>query len=350
MEAFFLRTWQARGWAAWLLWPLSLLYRLLVALRRQAYKQGWLHSVALPVPVLVVGNIFIGGTGKTPLTIALVEALRAAGFNPGVVSRGYGGQSQLTALEVQVDTHPALAGDEPLLIATRCACPVFVGRQRVQVAQALLAAYPQVNLIISDDGLQHYALQRQCELMLFDQRGIGNGFLLPAGPLREPASRQADGVLVNLATGGADVPADWRKDLTTHPLRQRWPTLSGMVLHSELAYSLQHAQVQKRLDQFAGNGCAAAGIGNPERFFTMLRQWGLAFHALPLPDHFAFTSDPFVAIAADWILITEKDAVKCRQHAHLRNDPRIWVVPVSAQLDAALIQHIVEKCGGYPNS
>jgi tetraacyldisaccharide 4'-kinase len=304
----------------------------------------------LPVPVLVVGNIFVGGTGKTPLTIALVEALRAAGLQPGVVSRGYGGQSPLAALEVQADTDPALAGDEPILIANRCACPVFVGRQRAQVAQALLAAYPQVNLIIADDGLQHYALQRQCELMLFDQRGIGNGFLLPAGPLREPASRQADAVLINMGTGRAGGQDNGCHDLTNHPLRQRWPGLSGMLLRSELAYSLQHAQVQKRLDQFGGYGCAAAGIGNPERFFAMLRQWGLGFHALPLPDHFAFVSDPFAGIEADWIMITEKDAVKCRQHAHLRNDPRIWVVPVSAQLDPALIQHIVEKCGGYPNS
>jgi tetraacyldisaccharide 4'-kinase len=346
LEAFFIRIWQSRGIVACLFWPLALLFSGLLRLRRWFFSLGLLKSVALPVPVLVVGNIFVGGTGKTPLTLALVQALRVAGWVPGVVSRGFGGKHGDAVLAVLADSSPALVGDEPVLIAQRGHCPVFVGRNRAAAGQALLAAHPQVNIIISDDGLQHYALQRQCEVMLFDQRGVGNGWLLPAGPLREPASRRADCVVCNVgnvgSVGSVDegaVPAD---------LLRRWPQISRMVLQSELAFQLVQPQQQQALDKFTGNGMAAAGIGHPERFFAMLRARGVSFTAMPLPDHFSFDPNPFADVCADWILITEKDAVKCRQTEALRNDPRLWVVPVSAQLEPALIQSIVEKCGGYP--
>ena len=344
MEAFFIRTWQHRGLAAWLLLPVSWIFALLLAARRRCFLLGFLKSVKLPVPVLVVGNIFVGGTGKTPLTLALVQALRAAGWVPGVVSRGFGGQLGDAVLAVLPDSSSGLVGDEPLLIAQRGNCPVFVGRNRAAAGQALLAAHPQVNIIISDDGLQHYALQRQCEVMLFDQRGLGNGWLLPAGPLREPASRLADCVVCNIGTAHATA----GQSMVPPDLLQRWPKISRMMLHSEQAYQLAQPQQQQALRKFSGTGMAAAGIGHPERFFAMLRTHGLAFTALPLPDHFAFDQNPFTSVCADWILITEKDAVKCRQMDSLRNDPRLWVVPVSAQLEPALIQHIVEKCGGYP--
>jgi tetraacyldisaccharide 4'-kinase len=172
------------------------------------YTLGWRRSTRLPVPVVVVGNIFVGGTGKTPLTIWLVDALRQAGYAPGVISRGYrGGGAGRGPHAVTVGGDPALCGDEPLLIAEQARCPVMVGRRRVAAAQALLQAHPEVDVIVSDDGLQHYALARDVEIVLFDSRGGGNGWLLPAGPLREPLHRRRDFTVVNVGAGGAAAPA-----------------------------------------------------------------------------------------------------------------------------------------------
>lgn len=372
LERFLGREWQRRGWFACLLWPLSVLLRLLTWLRRRSYERGWLASTRLPVPVVVVGNIFVGGTGKTPLTIWLVQALQAAGWTPGVISRGHGAAKEHgrakdhgtndqgaangrdtsnignAVLEVVPDSDPALVGDEPLLIARRAACPVFVGRNRSEAGKALLMAHPSVNILISDDGLQHYALQRDVELMLFDSRGAGNGWLLPAGPLRESVRRRADFVVFN----GPDAPP------AAAPMWNMAPGLFQMLLRGDLAESLVDPAIQRPLAQFAGRGLAAAGIGHPQRFFSMLRELQLEFDELPLPDHYAWQHNPFGADAnanakvsppaPDWILITEKDAVKCRQHPELKHDHRIWVVPVSAHIDAALAQHIVEKCRGFP--
>jgi tetraacyldisaccharide 4'-kinase len=196
VEGILTRAWLRRGLPAAALWPLSLLFRLLAALRRALYRHRILRATRLPVPVLVVGNIFIGGTGKTPLTIWLVEQLRCAGFTPGVISRGYGA-SHDRPLAVEPGTSVRQAGDEPALIAARARCPLVVGRDRVAAGRALLDAYPAVDLIVSDDGLQHYALARNIEIVLCDERGNGNGWLLPAGPLREPASRRRDFTVVN---------------------------------------------------------------------------------------------------------------------------------------------------------
>ena len=354
-EGFIGRAWLRRGWLAWLLWPLSVLYGVLSALRRYAYARGWVRSTRLPLPVVVVGNIFVGGTGKTPLTIWLVQALQAAGWRPGVVSRGHGARVSAPAapdalgayrgrlddtIEVLADADPARVGDEPLLIAQRCQCPVVVGRQRVTAAQALLAAHPEVNILVSDDGLQHYALQRDVEIMLFDQRGSGNGWLLPAGPLRESVRRRADFVVFN---GNNAPPADSSMWLQA-------PQLFQMQLDGSVAENLAAPQRRQTLAAFTGQGAAAAGIGNPERFFSMLRAANLQFEALPLPDHYAFQENPFADLTANWILITEKDAVKCRQHPELKHDRRLWVVPVSARIDGALAQQIVEKCGGFPTT
>jgi tetraacyldisaccharide 4'-kinase len=333
LEKFFLRTWQQRGVFACLFWPLSLLYQGLTGMRRWGYARAYLRRTRLPVPVVVVGNIFVGGTGKTPFTIWLVQALQEAGWRPGVISRGHGGQTD-TPLVVSPSSSPMLVGDEPLLIAQRCACPVLVGRHRVAVGQALLAAYPDVNIVISDDGLQHYALEREVEILLFDQRGVGNGWLLPAGPLRESVARRADFVVLN---NTASVP---RLVLST-------PSFT-MQLQGRVAVNLAEPTRTRMLTSFQGRGLAAAGIGHPARFFTMLHEMGLEFEAMPLPDHYAFAENPFTQVEFGWILITEKDAVKCRQIPGLQNDPRVWVVPVSAQLDAALLQQIVEKCGGCP--
>ena len=363
LEQFLGREWQRRGWFACLLWPVSMLLRLLIWLRRTAYARGWLQSTRLPVPVVVVGNIFVGGTGKTPLTIWLVQSLQAAGWQPGVISRGHGVSGEKAAVqEVLAESDPARVGDEPLLIARRRGCPVFVGRNRTEAGQALLLAYPGVNILISDDGLQHYALQRDVELMLFDTRGVGNGWLLPAGPLRESVRRRADFVVFN----GPDAPPE------EAPMWTQAPELFQMQLRGEMAENLLDPAMKQPLSRFAGRGLAAAGIGHPQRFFSMLREAQLEFDELPLPDHYAWQHNPFLADAAagaevqhgtdhyakaggrwpavnpDWILITEKDAVKCRQHSELKHDRRIWVVPVSAHIDAALAQHIVEKCRGFP--
>jgi len=288
----------------------------------------------LPVPVVVVGNIFIGGTGKTPLTIWLATALRAAGFTPGIISRGHGGKEALPRA-VTPDASAAEVGDEPLLIARRTGCPVVVGRVRADAGKALLAAHPDVDVLIADDGLQHYALARDIELVLFDGRGVGNGWLLPAGPLREPPSRRRDFTVVNAPHLSPELAAA----VGPRPFQMQ---LTG-------GFAERLAAPFERVDLAALRGqriVAAAGIGNPGRFFAMLKVAGLAFAELPLPDHHDFRDDPFAGVAADVILITEKDAVKCGQVENLKNDPRLWVVPVTAQIDAALAEQIVEKCRG----
>ena len=338
LETTLTRNWMRRGPLACALLPVSLLFRALIALRRLGYGLGWLKVTRLPVPVIVVGNLFVGGTGKTPLVISLVEALRAAGYRPGVISRGYGSKGDKPQAVTQSAT-AGQVGDEPLLIAQRTACPVMVGRDRVATAQALLAHYPQVDVIVSDDGLQHYALGRDIEIVLFDARGAGNGWLLPAGPLREPLSRSRDFTVVN----GGHAPGVEGETIAMH-------------LAGERAYQLADPSQTRRLAMLGKKEgqslklLAAAGIGNPARFFGMLRSAGLAFEEMPLPDHYDYADNPFADVAADIILITEKDAVKCRNLEALKNDPRLWVVPVSAQVDAALPERIVEKLRGYPTA
>ncbi|MEO6922163.1 MAG: tetraacyldisaccharide 4'-kinase [Collimonas sp.] len=337
LEATLSAAWQRRGWLACVLWPLSLLFGLLAALRRWLYAAGWQASTRLPVPVIVVGNIFVGGTGKTPLTIWLVQALRQAGYVPGVISRGYAAQSgdgKPLVQQVGASSLAAEVGDEPLLIAGRAQCPVMVGRDRVAAAQALLQAHPEVNLILSDDGLQHYRLQRDIEIVLFDARGAGNGWLLPAGPLREPATRRRDFTVVNAPSIPASMPTtSIRMQLVGDQVERLSDPMQARALASLRDPALKIT--------------AAAGIGNPQRFFSMLSAAGLVFDSMALPDHHDFSDNPFAALQAEVILITEKDAVKCRQIASIKNDPRIWVVPVTAQIDAALSQQILEKLRGH---
>ncbi len=342
LETTITRAWLRRGPLACALYPVSLLFRALTALRRLLYRAGVLRAAGLPVPVVVVGNIFIGGTGKTPLTIWLVQQLQAAGLTPGVVSRGHGAKSggkgsaprPVTALST-----PADVGDEPVLIATRAGCPVVVGRDRVEAGRALLAAHPQVDVIVTDDGLQHYALRRDVEIVLFDGRGTGNGWTLPAGPLREPPSRRRDVTVVNTPELTARLAA---RTANGGPVFQ-------MTLQGDVAERLANRHERVSLAALAarpGKFVAAAGIGNPARFFGMLAAAGLRCTELALPDHHDFLDNPFGALDADVILMTEKDAVKCAQIEELRNDPRLWVVPVAARIDGALAEHIVEKCRG----
>lgn len=324
------RAWQSRGLIACLLLPLSLIFYLIIACRRIFYRLGIFSVWIPPVPLIVIGNIFVGGTGKTPLVIWLLSALRAQGYMPGVISRGYGGDADADAvIEVRSDMPATQTGDEPLLIAQKTEAPVFVGRDRVAAARVLLAAYPTVDVLISDDGLQHYALGRTLEIQLSDTRGHGNGWLLPAGPLREPASRKSDFYVIN---GASQTSSDgFAMQLAGHHVEQ-------------LADRRQRADLSSLKDKRIA---AVAGIGHPERFFSMLRAQGLSLESThALPDHFDFSVNPFAAITADVILITEKDAVKCSRIAGIAQDTRLWTVPVEATIAGPLAQHILEKLRG----
>jgi len=340
IEAGLMRAWLRRGLTACLLWPISKLFQMLVTFRFGLFLMGYKRQTRLPVPVVVVGNIFVGGTGKTPLTIWLVLQLQAAGWKPGVVSRGYGAHAE-SIVEATAGAAAGMTGDEPLLIAQRASCPVMIGRNRVAAAQALLSKYPETDIVISDDGLQHYALARDVEIILFDQRGVGNGWMLPAGPLREPAHRRSDFTVLNIsgAAAGAGAAGVGEDAVRMQLLADRAFNLA----HPEL--SLDMADLPAR----AAHIVASAGIGNPERFFTMLRSAGLQIATLPLSDHYDFADNPFQAIQADMILITEKDAVKCRQIESLRQDARLWVVPVSAQLESDFAVKLMEKISEKQN-
>jgi tetraacyldisaccharide 4'-kinase len=334
LETILTRAWLRRGPLACALWPVSLLFRALSGLRAGLYRAGVLKAGRLPVPVIVVGNIFIGGTGKTPLTIWLAQALVEAGLKPGVISRGHGGDGQAPRA-VTLESNTAEVGDEPLLIARRAGVPVVVARKRFEAGRALLAAHPEVDVLITDDGLQHYALARDIEVLLFDGRGVGNGWLLPAGPLREGPQRRRDFTVVN----APEITPQLASSVGGSPFR--------MQVVGDSAERLNDPAQRRPLSAFAGRRVlAAAGIGNPGRFFALLRGAGLAFAELPLPDHYDFRENPFAGVDADVILITEKDAVKCGQLENLKDDPRLWVVPVTARIDAALAEHIVEKCRG----
>ena len=329
IESVLLTAWQRRGVIACLLWPLSFIFNLLIVTRLALYALGIFRITILPVPVIVVGNIFVGGTGKTPLVIWIIQLLQEQGWKPAVISRGYGSSAQQVRA-VEKNSHANEVGDEPLLIAKRTGVPVFIGRDRAAAGLALLQAHPNVNIIISDDGLQHYALGRNIEIQLSDSRGNGNGWLLPAGPLREPATRQSDFYVVNTSEESAG-------DAYT---MQLVPVDAERLLDRTQRKSLRDFS-------FVQSVAAVAGIGHPERFFTTLRSHGISLTTTQaLPDHFDYATNPFADIEASAILITEKDAVKCMQHNAIANDVRLWVVPVQAHVDASLAKHILEKLHG----
>jgi len=308
---------------AWLLWPLSLLYRSLLAL----YQRRSVAGLALPAPVLVVGNYVVGGAGKTPTVIAVVQALQAAGHHPGVISRGHGREG-VQARAVNDNANAADVGDEPLLIRRRCGVPVWVGRQRAEVALALCAAQPEVDVLVADDGLQHRALVRQAELVVFDERGAGNGLLLPAGPLREPLPHKASRQLRVLYTAGRASTA-LPGLLATRRLSLAWPLAAWHSGDATLALPLQRLQGRPLL--------AVAGIAAPEKFFGMLAAAGLHIDRMPLPDHHQYTTLPWPAGTAD-VLVTEKDAVKMQPAA--MGATRVWVVPLDLQLPAGLMDEL----------
>ncbi len=294
--------------------PLSGLYRALAAADR-ALKP----PQALPVPVLVVGNLVLGGAGKTPTVIALVQALAAAGCRPGVVSRGYGRRGDAPRA-VRAGDDVQAVGDEPLLIARRTGVPLWVGRDRVQAARQLCAAHPEVDLLIADDGLQHHRLARQAQCIVFDERGAGNGLLLPAGPLRQPLPRQLpphSRVLYTHGVASTALPGA----LAQRRLGRAWPLAAWQRGDAAAALPLAALQGRPLL--------AAAGLAAPQKFFAMLREAGLHATELPLPDHHAYEQLPWPAGTAD-VLVTEKDAVKL-DPARL-GATRVWVLPLDLVL------------------
>lgn len=336
-QAWLASVWQRRGLPAALLLPLAGLFALLSAFRRLLFRVGLLSSPKLSVPVVVVGNITVGGSGKTPLVIWLVEHLRARGYHPGVISRGYR-RSGDAVTEVRADSRALAVGDEPLLIARRSGCPVFVGRDRVAAARALLAAYPACNLIVSDDGLQHYRLARDLEIVLFDSRGVGNGWLLPAGPLREPLarSRRADVVI-----GNGELPPALQQTFGRVPLFSM--SLQGDRFHRVAGEALVGA------DSLRGRcSHAVAGIGNPQRFFAHLAALGLQFEPHAFADHHAFCARDLAFDRAELILMTEKDGVKCEPFAD-QLAAELWALRVDAQLrpdPLPLIEKLLETHHG----
>lgn len=332
-ESKLMQAWQTRGFLACLLWPISLIFRFVVTRRIKQYASGARASTRLSVPVIIVGNIFIGGTGKTPFIIWLANTLRQQGYTPGVISRGYGGKNAQALTDTSL---PGEVGDEPLLIRQQTGAPVHVGRDRVATAQALLAANPTVDIILSDDGLQHYALQRDIEIILCDDRQNGNGWMLPAGPLREPADRKRHFTVINTTKASAAGPHTFSMQLKgafAEHLTDR---------HKKVALREFTSFAEKNTPRAPLKIAAAAGIGNPERFFSHLSAADIAFEKVPLPDHFDYKINPFLHIDADFILITEKDAVKCAFFDAFQK-ARLWVVPVSAQIDFALAEAIMES-------
>jgi len=303
LQSALVRAWTRRGVLASLLWPVSLIFWTLVGLRRQLYRWGLFKTQRVDALVIVVGNVIAGGAGKTPTVIALVQHLQAQQHQVGVISRGYGRQGN-ACIEVQADSRPQDAGDEPLLIRRATQAPVFVGRTRHEAARALLACYPQTRVILCDDGLQHYGLYRDVEICVFDDRGTGNGWLLPAGPLREPWPRHAvsrvgqrDDRLLVLHTGNR-------------------PAFAGFTAHRSLApFAVGSDHTRIPLETLRAPGAkpliAIAGIAQPESFFSMLRALGLPLaKTVALPDHYHFDSF-FRTIGEGYrIICTEKDAEK----------------------------------------
>jgi tetraacyldisaccharide 4'-kinase len=317
-----------------LLIPLSWLYRAAVALRRGLYRASILRGERLPVPVIVVGNVSVGGTGKTPLVLWLAERLRAAGYTPGIVSRGYGGAGAHTPRAAGANDDPAQCGDEALLLARLSGCPVWIGANRPAAARALLAAHPRCNVIVSDDGLQHYVLARDAEIAVIDgARGHGNGCLLPAGPLREPVSRLAsvDAVVIR------------GDDITNAAVGVTVPRFA-MHMAPGVFRNLRDPRITRGAEQLRGPRVhAAAGIGNPGQFFDTLKNLGLAFTAHAFADHHPYAAADLAFGDCDTVLMTGKDAVKYERYVTDSTADKYWALDVAAQIDNQLATLLIER-------
>jgi tetraacyldisaccharide 4'-kinase len=312
--------WYSRSLWLVLLTPLSLLYRMVIWSRRFAYRAGIISSQRMSRPVIVVGNLTVGGTGKTPLVAWLAGHLMQKGLQPCIVARGYGGKARRWPQQVRPDSDPGIVGDEAVMLAEITGCPVSVGPDRVAATRQLLE-HTECNVVISDDGLQHYALQRDIEIAVIDGvRRFGTGFLLPAGPLREPLRRlqEVDLIVVNGLAGSGE-----------YPMRM-------LVGDARL---LGDPQQQRALGEFRGQSVhAVAGIGNPERFFQALQQYGMRIETHAFPDHHCFQPEDIRFGDGRPVFMTEKDAVKCREFG-AGNE---WVVPVRAEMSQEFCKRLDE--------
>ncbi len=318
-----MRHWYRRGALAWLLWPASLAFAFVVTVRRLLFRLRILPSTHPGIPVVVVGNLTVGGSGKTPLVLWIVQLLQANGWSPAIVSRGYGGRVGRPRAATVV-SEPEDVGDEPVLLARRSGCPVWVGPRRAQVIAALRLQHPEVDLVVLDDGLQHYALRRDVEIAVVDSRGFGNGLLLPAGPLREPPRRlrSVDAVV-------------------SHQNAQ----VQGfqMILEGETVHRITDARERRPVQSFRGQRVhAVAGIGDPNRFFLHLTRLGVRVVPHPFADHHPLTAEELQFGDEAPVMMTEKDAVKLRGHGRAN----WWVLPVSAQLDPAFGDWLLGKLNG----
>lgn len=313
-----MRAWYHGAWWLYLLRPAEAVFRAVASVRRTLYRNGLLPIYNAPVPVVVVGNITVGGTGKTAVVIALVEHLQQRGIRVGVISRGYGAKELVAPVEVTAHSTPHQCGDEPLLIHRRTRCPCWVAASRAAAARALLAQ-AEVDILISDDGLQHYALGRDMEIALLDsERGTGNGFCLPAGPLREPVSRlqSVDYVLYRNGTdAGCSVHYTSTALINLGSGQRRSPSPTGL----------------------AGEVHGVAGLGQPAQFFDTLRGLGFTVREHSFPDHHGYTARDFSGMGHMPVIMTEKDAVKCRGLA----GENVWYLTIDAQLPAAVTSAVV---------
>lgn len=305
---------------ATLLRPLSWCFRGLIRLRKLLYRLAVLKSVKLPVPVIIVGNISVGGTGKTPLVIALVALLKKHGYTPGIITRGYGGNARKEPLTVTANSDPYKVSDEAVLLAQRTQCLVVACPDRIASSQLLIEQ--GCNIIVSDDGLQHYRLERDIEIAVIDAaRGLGNGYCLPAGPLREPSIRlkTVDFIVVN----GLGAYNSRTNDNGHHSMAMQYHTPRHLNNNQE-----------QPIDYFSGTSIhAIAAIGNPQRFYHYLRSLGLTVIEHDFPDHHRYQTEDIVFNDEYPVLMTEKDAVKCRNIVH---DEKYYYIAIDAILDGRL--------------
>ena len=319
-----INSWYKQHPIRWFLSPLSALYRIIIWIRKNLYQRGILKQHHLTVPVIIVGNISVGGTGKTPTVIWLAKQLQKAGYKPGIISRGYGGKADHYPLAVTAQSDSNQVGDEPIIISRQTACPMVVAPNRIAAGKMLLDHY-HCDIIISDDGLQHYALQREIEIIIVDgNRGFGNQYCLPAGPLREPLSRMnsVDFIIYN---GGHDN-VDYTMQLIQKP-----------------AVNLVQPTLTKDISEFNSQQVhAIAGIGNPQQFFDQLTQYGLNIIPHPFADHQPFQHNDINFNDDKAILMTEKDAVKCQHFAN----KNMWYIPIEVAISGKLEQHLLDKLAG----
>lgn len=321
MKQWLVNVWYRRSLWSYVLFPFSLIYLLVIKVRSLFYRLGFKKVTNFPVPVMVVGNLTVGGTGKTPLVIYLAKLLRDNGFKPGIVTRGYGGNASQYPCVVTQGSSPLEVGDEAILLVTHANCTVVVDPNRVRAVTYLLENH-DCNLILSDDGLQHTALGRDIDIVVIDgERRFGNEFCLPAGPLREPLSHltRASFIIANGKARGGEI---------------------AMQLFPEVIYNLKQPEKKLEITSFQNKTVhAIAGIGNPTRFFHQLRELGFVIIEHPFPDHYVYKKQDLQFDDEHHIIMTEKDAVKCRDFAN----EKIWCLPVQAKLEESFNKLLLQK-------